>query len=641
MAVYLPTGAVGNGRVLATIGAAGEIMTFFYPHTDFAQNVHECLPSLYIGDPGHGVFHWTFGPEFTSKQAYVPETNILRTELYLATPPLLLSFEDFCPPDENALVRIVTCNNLGDGPLVGAFMHYFDLNLGEVPGKQAVRYDSAGGYVLQYFRNVVLTVGDTRPDMWRCGKAWGDHPQSAKQDLYDGHLDGQSEDIGEVDFALGWRLRLAPGQSRRIELIICAAESRDRSVEVFPRLVARGAEALREQTEQTDRAFVRRRRAVAVPDRLQRAYERSLLALSLLGDKQTGSFVAAPEFDPSYEKCGGYGYCWPRDATEAALALRAAGYPEYLQRLADWYARVQLSSGLWAQRYWADGQVAASWSLREDFHQLDQSAAALLAVSIHLQDAPERTPELWPAIERGAGALATRVGTDGWHEPACDLWETYCGIFAYTNAAIATGLREAARVAYLGGHPEHSDRWRRTAEAIRQVVLGSFNGSFFPRGRTTSGRVDPIVDSSTLGLVTPYGLLSSDDPQQRAMIEANIEAIEQRLGQTLHGGQGICRYEGDGYLGGVIGCVNSLWMALVLLKLSRSYASGGKQRAGELRERALGYIDFCLDHATPTGLLPELIGTQPETPYWAAPHSWASGLLVQCVLEMGQPPLRD
>jgi len=250
MAVYLPTGAVGNGRVLATIGSAGEIMTFFYPHIDFAQNIHECLPCLYVGEPGHGVFHWTFGPEFSKHQEYLPLSNVLRTELRLSTPPLSLVFE------------------------------YFDLRLGEVAGKQAVRYNALEGYVLQYFRDFVIAVGGSRPDIWRCGKAWGDQPQSAKQDLYDGHLNGQPEDIGDVNFALGWHMRLGTGQSRQIEIFMCADKSRERTSRNLPRLIKTGATALEEKTRQSDAAFVNRRRPVRVPPRFEQAYVRSLLALT-------------------------------------------------------------------------------------------------------------------------------------------------------------------------------------------------------------------------------------------------------------------------------------------------------------------------------------------------------------------------
>jgi GH15 family glucan-1,4-alpha-glucosidase len=49
------------------------------------------------------------------------------------------------------------------------------------------------------------------------------------------------------------------------------------------------------------------------------------------------------------------------------------------------------------------------------------------------------------------------------------------------------------------------------------------------------------------------------------------------------------------------------------------------------RDRAVEYLRLCLARTTPTGLLPELIGLQPDTPYWAAPHAWASALMVRCV----------
>ena len=116
------------------------------------------------------------------------------------------------------------------------------------------------------------------------------------------------------------------------------------------------------------------------------------------------------------------------------------------------------------------------------------------------------------------------------------------------------------------------------------------------------------------------------------MIESNLAIIQERLTAQLNDGKGIRRYEGDGYLGGAIGCVNTLWTAWVGLHLAQAYANSS--RCEEYRQQAMEYIHFALEYATPTGLLPELIGTQPDTPYWAAPHSWASALLVECVLAL-------
>jgi len=642
MGIYLPTAAVGNGRVLATLGSAGEIMTFFYPRIDFAQNIHECLPALYIGEPGHGLFKWTFEQQFARQQHYLPQTNVLVTELELATPSLGLTFHDFCPPDTDALVRTANVTNTGDDTFHGAFLHYFDLNLGEASLKQAVRYVPDEGYILQYFRDIVLAVGGTRPDMWRCGKSIDQQsPGSAKHDMYDGHLNGQPEDIGQVDFALGYHLQLEPGQTREIQILLSATPSSQRSSEQFRKLRKRSVSGLLEATIQQNHRWLTQRRAISVSERLEEAYQQALLALSLLYDGHENCFIAAPEFDPHYLRCGGYGYCWPRDAAAAALALHQAGFSDYLEGQAQWLARTQLHSGRWAQRYWTDGTTAASWSLREDFHQLDQSASAVHLLATYLLAVPEDkqsaiSQECWKTVQQGAEALADSIDGAGWHYSACDLWETYCGSFVYTEAAIYRALRTAARCAEVRDEQQSAQHWGAVAERIQQVVIGAYRDGYFPRGRDEPGCEDPIVDSSTLGLAEPFGLLRVDNSDHRKMIESNLETIQERLTAQLNDGEGIRRYEGDGYLGGAIGCVNTLWAAWVCLRLAQGYTDSSSSKSEEYKQQAIAYINFALDHTTPTGLLPELIGTQPDTPYWAAPHSWASGLLIECALALDE-----
>ena len=54
MSVFQPNAVLGNSRTLVTLGSAGEIMTFFYPHVDFPQNVQEGMPAVYLGARGAG-----------------------------------------------------------------------------------------------------------------------------------------------------------------------------------------------------------------------------------------------------------------------------------------------------------------------------------------------------------------------------------------------------------------------------------------------------------------------------------------------------------------------------------------------------------------------------------------------------------
>jgi oligosaccharide amylase len=616
-------------------------MTLFYPRLDFAQNIEECLPLLYVGQPGHGQLRWTFDPAFSRCQAYEPDTNIVVTVLTLPDLALTLTLTDFCPPETTALVRRMRLENRGPEPFAGSLGHYFDLRLGEVYGKQAVGYSPEEGYFLQYFRGTAVAVGGSRPDVWRCGKSLAYDDRSAKKDLEDGHLSGQIEDIGRVNFAGLHHLNLAPGESWEGWLILSAGPSREEAVALLQRLQATGAQALQEETRRYWQSWLSRRRPVQVPGDIEAAYRRSLLALALLQDAGTGSFIAAPEFDPAYERCGGYGYCWPRDASESAGALAQAGYPEAHERLCEWYRLAQLPGGLWAQRHWGDGQVAASWALRPGFEQLDQTAAALCSLCEDILNArPEDQSRglalSWETIARAAQGLQEQIGDDGLHHFACDLWETYCGVFLYTNAALARALTLAAQCARLAQRPALQQQWGETAEAMNATSLALFNGTYFPRGYRSDGDLDEVVDSSTLGLVEPWNLLSPHDPQQRQMILSNLQEIERRLSQPLEGGTGIRRFEGDTYLGGVVGCVNTLWMAQVTLRLAVAEKTADPAQAQIWHDQALGYIRLCLSRATVTGLLPELIGLQPDTPYWAVPHGWASGLLVRCAVLLDQ-----
>jgi oligosaccharide amylase len=640
MGVHLPTGAVGNGRVLCTVGGAGEIMGFFYPRIDFAQNVRQCLPAVYLGQPGHGRLLWTFDGEFERAQHYEPDANVLVTRLALASHGLELQFRDCCPPGSDALVRRVTVRATGAAGFEGSVLCYWELRLQEVTGKQSVRYMPEHGAVLQYFRDTAIAVGGRRPDLWRCGKSIDEGPRSAKSDLFDGHLNGQQEDIGQVDFALGWGVDLEPGGAMEFDVIIAAGAGREQALAALGALAAAGAKDLERRTREHDAAWLDQMERPAVAEHWRGPYQRALLALRMLQDVRTRAVIAAPEFDPSYEACGGYGYCWPRDATEAVMALLLAGDAQPLRGLNDWYAKSQLVSGHWGQRYWCEGILASSWSLREDFLQVDQTAAAVIALCAEAAGrtgATDTLAERWPSIRRGADALAEMVGGEGWHTFACDLWETYCGTFVYTNAAIYAALRDAAEVAGLTGDGARADAWQGLCRGMKAAVVALHNSEYLPRGVLADGRPDLAVDSSTLGVSEPFGLLSVSAPEERHLIETNLATIEERLQYTMPDGRtGIRRYEGDAYLGGVIGCVNTLWFALVTLQVANSYEQEDALRGGELRTKAEGYLEFCLAHATPTGLLPELIGIYPEYPYWAAPHSWASGLMVKCLLELGQ-----
>src|SRR5687768_9052222 len=100
MPVYLPTAVLGNARTLVTHGMSGEIMGWFYPSKDHAQNIHQCMPCVYVGEPHHGVLHWTWSDLFQRHQEYSGDANVLECVLTSPALGLALTIIDLIPDDE-------------------------------------------------------------------------------------------------------------------------------------------------------------------------------------------------------------------------------------------------------------------------------------------------------------------------------------------------------------------------------------------------------------------------------------------------------------------------------------------------------------------------------------------------------------
>ena len=640
MAVYLPTGVVGNSRVLVTLGPSAEVMGLFYPNIDFAQNVHECMTAVYIGEPGRGTFHWTFGAEWTWRQEYVSRANVLVTELEQRQAGLRLTITDFVLPTADVLVRGFELVNLKPERQSAVVFQYADLYLGEAPTKNSVRYVPQLRLIAQYRRDVALAVaGDF--EQFQCGRSAPD--SAVKADMMDGTLQGQAQDIGDVAFAVGWPVSLEGDTSDRRWMAVSLGRTDVEAQETAHLAFKQGYDACLSQTRTYWEGWLAEREP-PVPlsgDALSR-YERGLLAMKLLHDEQTGAFVAAPEFDPGYERSGGYGFCWPRDAAECVSALSAAGMNDMPEAFFRWCVKTQQPDGLWGQRYWSNGSLGPSWCLREGFDQLDQGAAVVAAMSHWLlsEDGAGAVGDaLWGAIERGVEGLRRRLTWDGLHDSACDPWECFEGTFTYTNAAIHAALCESANVAEDRGATDSAGEWRRAAADLKRVVIQRlWIGDRFARGARADGSLDATYDSSVLGAIWPFELLDLEDPGEREMAASTVEALEHRLAHPLGG---ILRYEGEHYLGGVIGGVNTLWLARCLLLLAEAVGESDAVRTEGWVGRAAEYVRFCELHATPTGLMPELIGTDPSTPYWAAPHGWATGLHITCLLALGRVGPRE
>lgn len=650
MPVYLPTAIVGNSRILATLGASGELMALFYPRLDWAQNIHEALNYIVIDSGGLRTASWTFEGDWQRSQQYHPDSTVVQTVLRHQKTAVRLVIDDWIPAKTSYMIRKFGVSNEGPQDCTVSLFQYMNLSLGEVAFRNAVRYIHEESAIVQQWHEFCFVVGGDPFDEWQCGKADESAYSNAKNDLYDGKLNRQPLDIGDVNFSVGWSFRLRPGEGSTRHLAIApdkneaAALGQLRRIrkEGFDRFWARGTLRRQSPGKRGDFNLARQGERSSLPADLHEACERSLRILPLLFDEKSGACLAAPEFDPCFVQSGGYGYCWPRDAAVAVLALAHAGRHEFAEPFFRWCQKSQAEEGYWHQRYWLSGDVGPSWCTPDSAIQIDQTGSVVHAMSVYYRELPDfERPQFlkafWDTVRSGAEYLAGSLTDTGLHETAYDLWETFRGSFLYSNASIFAALTGAAQIAQDLNESEAASRWEAKAQRLKDACLSRlWNGSYLMRGLTESGAPDMTVDSSVLGALVPFGLIDLSNPAQMTMLKSTIEVVERSLEVEVHGltesqvGRGIRRYENDSYAGGPAAAVNTLWMALVQLKMAEHESASDLTR---LRiEKAMGYMRTCLSRATPTGLLPELMGGPEGAPWWAAPHAWCTGWFIECCL---------
>ena len=575
------------------------------------------------------------------RQYYLPRRNILMTELLNPTATLELQLTDMVLPRRDVFIRRFRLKNIGTQNCEGVVMQYLYLRLGEMARKNSARRLEEQQAIVQYWRHICFAMGGDKPDATQIGKAGGLSSNSAKNDMADGYLSQQREELGDVDTAYGWNYWLRPGEEFERLFIISAATSEPSALAQLQHVYAQGFPALYEETDHWWDHWLAAATQVQLDPLFTEIYYRSLLATRLLYDERYGSFLAAPEFDPMFERCGGYGFVWPRDAAEMVLALQAAGLPEMVERFFEWARSTQRAEGYWEQRYWISGERGPGWCSFLDSIQIDQTGSMVYALGMHANRLPahERPGFLeryWSVVESAVQYLMAALGEHGLHTQAFDLWEKFRGSFTYSNASIYAALLIAAAWADERGQHEQARAWRQAAERIKAVLITEcWNGHYFARGFNETGQLDWGLDSSILGTFDPFGMLSLDVPEERAMVESMVEVIRERLTKHLPDGEAIMRHEGDDYVDGSAGGVNTLWVARVMLQLACYYQERDAAKCRGYQEGAMQYMRVVIARATSTGLLPELIGSN-TTSRWAAPHGWAMASFIQCALLLNQ-----
>jgi GH15 family glucan-1,4-alpha-glucosidase len=379
---------------------------------------------------------------------------------------------------------------------------------------------------------------------------------------------------------------------------------------------------------------------------LQDLYHRTLLTLRQMQDP-SGGIIAAPEFDFEFENCGGYGFCWGRDAGFISYAMDICGMHDESAKFYRYMAKCQSADGSFLHRHDMEGHLASSWGLL----QPDETGSVIFGLWQHLQlsDNQALARDLHPMIEKAGNWLATARSFHDPHLPieGTDLWEEREGIHFYAVAAMTAGLKSAIDIyQYMGW--EAPQAWQQRYSEL-EGSLG--DQTFFTtdgiclrtlyrnidnqtRGRleqigirvrsakTPNGRYryyadhDSTLDISQLGALYPYAL---DLGERQEIWPTMIQKMMTQLWRKGVGGIG--RYESDPYRGGNPWILTTLWLALAAAQT-------------EQLDIARQCWQWVVSHVSQEGLFPEQIDPKTGRPSWVMPLTWSHAMFALAIHQL-------
>lgn len=572
MSKFFNNAIIGNGKILGCLSDKGELIRLYYPNIDYFQNIDRNR----LGIVSDGRILW-FDEANSKKQYY--DGNILYTELNIENYEILQ--RDYILPNKNVVVRTFKFNKR-----LNLFM-YSKLNSdvnkkvsGMVVSDTLIQYCQEM-YMATFAKNNIAKyqINNSRYTM---------ETGNLKPEDYIGMSEDSAvlyTNVNEITLYIALENNLK-------DLLGLVNWCKNQEENLLYNSTKKYWENYLKKFE--NNILLKNVNKIKEKEII----ERTILMYALVTNPETGAVLASPDVDENFERCGRYGYCWPRDAIFINSALNILGLKKVTDKFYNvWAQKAQLDSGLFEQRYYSNGELAPSWGI-----QIDETAAILIGVYEN-----GKYKKLETLIVKTITALLNFIDIDYLSKECFDLWEERKGKHLYSTASIYEGLRVGKEMLYS----INSIKYKSTIAEIEKTLANikeAIIRNFVENGALKRSLNNIQTDMSLLSLTVPYNILEPND----MIMKNTVNNIERDL-KVQNGG--YLRYIGDDYIGGNAWIVCSLWLALYYIE------KNDVDRATEL-------FNWATNHADYLSFLPEQIDKNSDDTIWVRQLSWSHAMYI-------------
>lgn len=636
---------LGNGNMLIGYDWQGQVRDLYFPFVGLENQTGGQLTHK-IGIWTEGNFRWFDHPSWQFTLSYKPET--LSSFIVGKNQELGVELEmvDVVYNEKNIYIREIKVKNTTDRPRLIKIFFNQQFMLYDSYRRDTAFYDPKANVMIHYKGRRVALINaqvDAKGfDDYCTGLLAIEGKEGTWKDAEDGYLTKNPIEHGPVDSVIGLSLNLDPGKSKTVYYWICFSKLMEEAYQYNDYVLEKQPGYLIHTTQNFWLAWTNRQNIdfADLPKGVVDLFKRSLLIIRAHSDND-GGIIASCDSDMLQYGRDTYSYVWPRDGSFSAIALDKSGDHEIARRFFKFSAEVARPEGYLMHKYRPDKALGSSWHSwvnKDGVTQLpiqeDETALVIYALWEHylVTKDLEFVEGIYSFIKKAAEFMCEyRYEKSGLPKGSFDLWEEKSGTSTFTSSTVYAALMAASKFADLLGKNQSAKHYREAAAEVKEGILkylydekeGYFYRMLFLDSEVPG--VEKTVDISSVYGVFRFGILDPDDPRLTRAISYTMH----HLGLTTPIG-GMARYEGDNYYRTRDGYPGNPWF-IGTLWLAQYYLTQVKTPDDFGIVKKL--LQWCVDHAMPTGILSEQLNPDNGYQISAAPLTWSHSEFVITVLD--------